>query len=611
MDPLTFLRAHPPFDRLGDAALRRIEDGLRIEYHARGSRLLTQGGPQSRSLSIVRKGVVHLERDGHLVQVIEEGEGFGFPSLISKGPPVASAVCAEDVLLYQVPEAIFHELMALPAWSEFFLLDLAERLRRSTAPAPLPLGRDLSLPARQVAREPIVRVGPDCTVGEAARRMRDSRASCAIVGGGGGSPGDEGAGILTDRDLRSKVLAEGRGPETRVGEVASRPLQALPADVSLFEALVFMLERRLHHVPLTDGDNIVGMITDMDVLRLSGRSPLGVLAGFAEGDGPKVVDGYGQEIRATVEQLAAGGLEAAKIGRIVARLNDGLCARLITAAERELGPPPSPYAFIVFGSEGRMEQALLTDQDNALIFSDEALANGGSGDGYFRALGERVVEGLVRAGVPPCPGGYMATRWCHPLSAFVERFRAYLATPSAEALLESSILFDFRRVHGTLDLEPLEALLRAAPDHPVFLMHLARTALSFEPPLSPLRRIQGGERGVDLKRGGLAPIVGLARLYALAAGSPARSTLARLAAAEEARTLSRQGAATLAEAFRFLLGLRLRAQLRAVSGGRPPDNFLQLDDLPPLERSHLKDTFLAIRELQQATALTFSTDRLG
>jgi CBS domain-containing protein len=415
------------------------------------------------------------------------------------------------------------------------------------------------------------------------------------------------AGILTDRDLRGRVLAEGRGPDTPVAEVMTQPVLSLPAESSRFEVLVFMLEHGVHHAPLTKGGEVIGLLSDTDLLRLQVKSPLSVLRTLERLDQPRALQGYAPEVAGMVELLSWGGLEATQIGRVVSRLNDALVGRLLRRAEGELGPPPTPYAWIVFGSEGRLEQALLTDQDNALVYRDA----GAEAERYFAALAERVVGDLIAAQFPPCRGGFMATHWRLPLDEWLRQFRGWVQAPQPRALIEAANFFDFRRVHGALELEPLQQVLAEAAHEQIFLAHLARAALGFAPPLGLFRHIRQEDGGVDLKKGGLIPIVSLARLHALECGSRARPPLERLEAAAAAGTLSRAGAATLAEAFRFLLRLRLRAQLQALRAGQPADNRVRLDELTSLERRHLKETFVALGEMQQATALRYAVERLG
>lgn len=597
MEPGEFLRRHPPFDRLAPGQMRDLEQDLEVVLLTRGAAALRRGGPRAEHLWIVRKGSVRLERDGQLVQVLEEGDAFGFPSLIGRAPPHVDAVAAEETLAYRLPAATFDRLMDVPSFSEFFLLDLTDRLKRAAEPAPQPFGADLARPARAlVTREP-VRIGADATVGEAARRMRDEGVSSVLVDG-------DPAGILTDRDLRARVLAEGLGPDARVDAVATRPLVTLDAAASMFEVLLFMLERRVHHAPLVEAGRVTGVLTDTDLLRAQVASPLALLKRISSADGARDLGHYADALAAMVDSMESGGLEAVQVARVVSRLNDALVVALLRTAEAELGPPPGPYAWIVFGSEGRAEQTLLTDQDNALVYAD------GAAQHYFERLATRVVDGLLAAKFPPCPGGFMASRWHHPLDRWLRLFRGWITEPSPQALLEASSFFDYRRVHGALDLAPLDAVVGGAARESRFLAFLAKTALGFEPPLGAFRQVRAEHGGVDLKRGGLMPIVGLARVAALEAGVAARPTLDRLAAAAAAGTLAPDAAATLAEAFRFLMRLRLRDQLRARREGRP-GGAARLEDLTALERAHLKDVFVAVRESQSALRLRYAVDRLG
>ncbi len=601
MEPLEFLQTHPPFDRLLPEERRWLEHGLEVVLLPRGETVLRRGGPQATHLHVVRKGSVRLERDGRLVQVLEEGDAFGFPSLIGRVSPHVDAIAAEDVLAYRIPADLFDRLMEhSPAFAEFFLLDLADRLRRASSWEALPAGAELARPARELATREPVTVPAGATVGEAARVMRDQGVSSVLVDGGA-------AGILTDRDLRARVLAENRGPATPVADVMSSPVATLDEGASLFDALLFMLERRVHHAPLARGGRVVGVLTDTDLLRAQVRSPIALLKRLAGFEAGRDLAGYRGEVEHVVESLFGAGLEAVQVGRVVSRLNDALVVALLRDAESALGPPPCAYAWLVCGSEGRMEQVWLTDQDNALAWADGDPAHAA----YFAALAQRVVDGLLAAGFPACPGGYMATRWGLPLAQWVARVRGWIARPDGPALLDASTLFDWRAVHGTLDLEPLAALQRSVAGERGFLAQLARTALAFEPPLSAFRQIREEHGGVDLKKGGLLPIVGLARVVALEAGSDARATIDRLAAAAAAGTLSREGASTLEEALRFLMRLRLRDQLLARRAGRPAGNAARLEGLTALERAHLKEVFVAVRELQQALRMRLGTERLG
>jgi len=356
-----------------------------------------------------------------------------------------------------------------------------------------------------------------------------------------------------------------------------------------------MVERGIHHLPLTEGDRVVGVVTHTDLLLNQAQSPLLLLRRIERLE----MERYSLEVASLVESLFQRGLGGVEIGRVVASLNDALIRRLVREAEAALGPPPAAYAFLVFGSEGRREQALLTDQDNALALEGEGH------EAYFRALAEHVVGGLIRAGIPECKGGYMATRWRKTLLEWQETFRRWMEAPEPQALLETQIFFDLRRVAGSLSLRPLEETILEGSRKGVFLYHLAQASLEFRPPLGLFGRVRTEEGFVDLKRHALAPIVALARLYALMAGSLAKGTVERFKVAAEAGTLSLEGAERLEEAFRFFFALRLKHQLRALEEGKEVSNRVLWSSLSPGERRKALEGFRAIAEMQESTANRF------
>jgi CBS domain-containing protein len=251
-----------------------------------------------------------------------------------------------------------------------------------------------------------------------------------------------------------------------------------------------------------------------------------------------------------------------------------------------------------------MEQALLTDQDNALVYADGAAADAA----WFQALAARVNEDLAAAGIPRCPGGYMAYRWTGPLSEWQARFEGWIREPTPQALVDSGVFLDYRRVAGGLDLSRLERARASAGESALFLRALASTALSFRPPAGLVLRLRGESSTVDLKVSGLAPIVLLARCYGLEAGTAERGTVARIEAAARAGLLAGSAAVVLAETYWFLLALRLRTQLAAVADGRPPSDAVALSSLSGVHRSRLKDAFREIRAWQDRAAVHFQTN---
>ncbi len=593
MVPIDFIRNCPPFDRLTESELQIVaQDAKRIEV-GKGTRLLARDGSPSRFMYLIESGTVSLSRDGEVRRLLEEGEIFGYSVLVRNESPAFDVVADEASVLYRVSDKVCQQLIQNADFAAFFLQGLAERLRNAAQQTAPPPERNLATPVKQIMSRDLLFVEPESTVQEAAQRMKKAHASSILVTA---TP----QGILTDRDLRNKVLAQGLGPEALVRDVMSAPLKTLDSDVPVYAALIHMLEEDLHHLPLVEEGELVGIVTHTDLIRHHARNPLYLLGWIENLEQVDAVGRYAQESMAMVESLFQGGLDAAQIGQIVSSLNDELVTRLLKLAEEKLGKPPTPYAWIVFGSEGRLEQMLLTDQDNALVYLEEV----SGAKEYFATLSETVINGLIHAGFPPCPGGYMATNWHQPLVEWQARFERWVRRPEPQALMEASIFFDFRAVHGTLSLEPLEEIITSAKHEHLFTGHLLRAAQEFVPPLTFFRRIRQDKQGaIDIKAGGIAPIVGLARACALAAGSRERSTLERLTIAAQSGTMSKQGADNLAEIFRFLLNIRLRYQLRSARRGEPLTNNIVVSDLTSLERRHLKEALLVIREMQDGITL--------
>lgn len=610
MDPLDFLAGHSPFSDLSDAGRRALGRGLEVLYARSGDRLLDRERPNAH-LYAVRKGAVRLELDGQLVDAIGPGEVFGLTSVLGGESPSLDAVAERDCLLYRIHRDVVRALFdGEPAFADFFLQSLGSRLRALADGAPVPLSGDLGVPVGDLVSRPPVTVDVAADVLTAARRMDKERVSSVLVverAAADGSPGRP-VGILTDRDLRGRVLAAGRGPETPVREVMSSPLETMDASLPTSEALIHLLRRGIHHLPVERDGVVVGVVAHTDLLRHQRHGPGALLKKIEKAPTAASLSGYAEDVASMVESLQRGGLEATEVGRLVAALNDALISRLLDLAQRDLGSAPCDFAWIVFGSEGRQEQSFLTDQDNALIYADDG---GEVAASYFPALARRAVDDLVTVGFPPCAGGFMATNWCDPRSVWIERFDQWIQRPEPEALMKAANFFDFRTVHGGLELAPLEEILERSGRQRLFIAHFARTAMEMRPPLGFLHRIREDAQGIDLKASVIMPVVGLARVFALEAGERAGSTLRRLLAAQRARIVSEEGYELLTEAFRFAFTLRLRTQLLQRRRGEEITNRIRLDDLTPAERRHLKEAFVAVHRMQSATAQRLAVDRLG
>ena len=600
-----FLARHEPFAGLPDEVLDALPRRLSVEYFRRGSRIIARGS-DNHHLYLLRSGAadVHDAQDA-LVERGEEGTSFGSITLTQGNPSTFSVTAIEDSLALLVPEDVFHRLCREhETFDAFFDAQRARRMRSALAELETSASGTAVLRTRVrdlVTRDPVA-VTTAATIREAAVTMADEGVSSLLV-----MEGDRLAGIVTDRDLRTRVLAADVDPARPVTEVMSADPATGSVDALAVEALLTMTGRGIHHLPLVDdGGRPVGVMTTTDLLRVEQSNPV-----FLAGDVAKQSDVAGvarvaQRLPRVVQLLVEQDATASDIGRAVTAVGDAVEQRLIALAEAELGPPPVPYAWVALGSRARLEQALAADQDHALVL-DDSVADADLP--WFEALAERVASGLEECGWRRCPGEVMATnpRWRMPLSAWQRAFSSWLDSASPEAVLSSAIFFDLRAVHGehALAARLHQHVVREAPHATRFLAHLARQAGSHEPPLGFFRGLvleKAGEHkdALDIKKGGVAAVVEIARVHALAVGSPAVSTRARIDAAQAGGALSGELAADLRDAFEYLGYVRLRHQAAQVRAGLAPDNFVAPAQLSSFEKRPLREAFGIVRFAQQA-----------
>lgn len=587
--PAAYIRALPPFDRLDARALERVIADLEVTYVPAGTRILQHGAPPSDHLHVVRKGTALVSRDGVALTSVDPGEWFGMTSIVNDRPVDVDVDAVEDLLVYRLPAALIRELARTPAFAPE-VRGLASRLRAATVDRAVGAPMAPTAPVTTLVTRPLVTVPAQADVGAIGRTMRDERVSSVVL------EGDPPA-IVTTRDLRDRVLAAGLGPEAPGERIASRPILAVDATTPVADARVTMLERAIHHLGVERDGQLIGVITTGDLLREEASSPSHVqreIATAGRGDGRQVRE----RVEATVGRLLGGGSSPLEVTRTVSMLTDVLQRRAIELAVEDLGPPPAPFAWLTLGSDGRREQTLLTDQDHALVHGEVDA----DGERWFAALAEDVTEQLTEAGLPRCPGGVMATNWRGTLAAWERRFEGWLGVPDVEALYRTSIFLDHRVVAGELTVEQLDEVVRAHRHDRVLLARMIAGAGRQRPPLGPLHRLRSTSEGeLDLKAGGINPIVALARVLAVEAGSSARATVDRLVAAAAAGTLSDDAAEELTEAFRFLQELRMRAHLAATVAGAPVTNRVDLGTLNPTRRRHLKEVLVAVARVQRAT----------
>lgn len=484
----------------------------------------------------------------------------------------------------------------------------------AVGPVPRPPDGTFSLlatPVGTLVRRPAVTVSPAMSVRVAAGLMSEQRVSSVLL-----VDAQALAGLVTDRDLRNRVLAPGIDSERPVSEIATLTPITIDSRAPAFEALLLMVRRNIHHLPVMDGQRIVGMITTTDLTEQQSTSAVYLVGDIHKQTSVPALALVSRRIKVLQQHLAAADASAYATGHIVTTITDALTTRLIQLAQAQFGPPPVDFVWVAAGSQARNEQTAMSDQDNCLVISDEFI-DAEHGD-YFRSLARFVCDGLDACGYMYCPGGMMAMTdtWCQPWRNWVSYFDHWLGKPDPKALLLTCVFFDMRAVYGRGDL--LDTLrrhvLKRTRGNTLFLAHMVGNALQHRPPVGlfgNITTIRGGDHAgtIDLKLSGTVPIVDLARVFALAGGVDAVNTSDRLERAAVSGEINNQSSRDLKDALEFLTRLRIAHQARQTASDRAPDNFLSLDELSSFERSHLKQAFTLVNGLQGMLGQRFQVGR--
>ena len=606
-----FLAAHPPYNALPARVLDDLPSRLHVRYFRRGSVILELGQPNN-SLFILRSGAVDIRRAGdELVERSESGTSFGTSSVLSRQPSQFRLVAIEDSLVLVMPgEVLFHLLATQPVVADFFGAGPPERMKRAVAEIRGDDSGRIILKTRiaDLLKRAPVTAAPSLSIQQAAQIMARERVSALVV-----AEADQIVGIMTDRDLRSKVVAAGLQGTLPIEQIMTRDPLTIPSSSLAFEAMLEMLGRNVHHLPVVDAGKLVGLVSSGDLMRLETANPVFLVGDIAKQTSAQRLAAITARVPRLVGQLVDQDASADEIHRLVTAISDATTRRLLQLAEAELGAPPVPYAWIVLGSQARHEHGLGSDQDHVLVLDDSVEP---AHDPYFAALAEQVTAGLELCGFPRCPGEVMATnpRWRQGLAAWKRDFHAWVLEPEATAVLHAQIFFDARAVDGRTELaDALRAdVLAITPNAQRFLGHLAAQAVERQPPIGFFRGFVLERHGehqatLDLKSGGVHAVIELARVYALANGVTAVNTLERLQAVAALGALGTESLADLTDAFEFISYVRLRHQARQYDQGLVPDNHIAPDSLTSLEKKHLRDAFGIVRRLQQGLAFRYQT----
>jgi CBS domain-containing protein len=597
-DVVGFLREHPPFDAVAHDDVERVAGVTEVEFFGAGDTIIEAGERPVEWLRVVRSGAVEIVHDGAVLDLLGEGELLGHASMLSGLPAGFTARAHEDTLCYRIPASAATGLLARPESVGYVARSLLARAELIAADhQPRALDQE---PVGTLLRAPPVICPPDTPVAEAARQMTAAGASAVVVALG------DSLGIVTDRDLRSRVIAAGMSPDQPVSEAMTAPAYTVGPDRLGGEVLLDMLDRGFRHFPVVAATGeILGVIDDADLVAAETRSSFHLRRAIARADSVADVVSASAQLQPTVFALYDARVPALNISAVFSVVADALTRRLLEIVMDEMGPPPAEFSWLALGSQARREAALSSDVDSAIVWFGDAPDD--EVRPYLQAMAERVVSALEECGFTRDQQRATAADalFIRSVHSWRRAVHAWLDDPTLEqALILVSVVVDSRPVWGLHAGTPVSEAFRPAPKKRALLRQLARFSLQSRPPTGFLRGLvveHGGEhRGrLDIKHGGILPIAGLARWAGMAAGVTSASTIERLRVAGEAGTLDRADARTLEDAYELVCGLRLEHQIQQARAGDTPDNFLDPEDLSPLTRSYLREAFRAVASVQK------------
>lgn len=615
-----FLKRFSPFSGMEPDALEYLAERVALAFHAKGSEILTPETGQPKYFHIVQRGKVQARQHGpasvtdYTMMTLGPGECFPIGALSAQRPSTNAYVAVEDSFVYQLPADDFLRLMQMsPAFHVFCTQYIASLLNQSRQQLQATFSQraaeqqTMTTPLGQLLKKAPVFVAPEATIRSACERMAEMRVGCIVVADAEHRP----VGILTQSDLLPRVVLPQIDLQRPIVEVMTHGPHAMPASASAYDAALEMATHGVRHLLVTDSDGkLAGVVSERDLFTLQRIGLQQVRASIEGAEDIESLQRASRDIRQLALNLIAQGVGAEQLTLFISALNDALTRRIIALAVAAHDIYGIRYAWLAFGSEGRHEQTLSSDQDNGLIYE---CPQGTDQDALKRrllAFAKDVNGNLAACGFPLCKGNIMASNpdLCLTLDEWKGRFGDWIREPDPQALLNATIFFDYRVLCGDERLgDQLRGWLnRVVKGNATFLRMMAANALDVPPPLARIRDFVVDDDGtVDLKKSGARLFVDVARIHALRTGIASSSTVQRLRQAGAKLGIQAEETAALIDGFHFIQLLRLRAQHLDTEHDAPGDNRIDPDELNELDRRILKEAFRQARKLQLRLKLDY------
>lgn len=616
---VAFLRRYPPFHEMDEDsdALQYAAEHMRLGYYPNGEAILAPEHGKPDYFYVVQRGLVQVAafnpNDGSARRYLTLGPGecFSIGALLEQRPVTSAYVAVADTFCYQLPAAAFTELRhRSPRFQDFATSYLASLLRDSRkllkmqSVSTASEQQAMSRPLRSMLRRTPLTCGTDTSIHNALRAMHEENVGSIVIVTGEGAP----AGIFTRHDALDRVALMKIETERPISDVMTLAPRLISADASAYDAALEMAAHGVRHLPVVEEGRVIGVVAEHDLFTLQRVSMRQIHREIHDAQDQAALVQAAADIRKLASNMLHQGFAAEQLIQIISALNDALTRRILELECARHAISDIEWCWLAFGSEGRLEQTLASDQDNGIIFR---VPEGASADDLRQRLlpyAQAVNHTLDACGYPLCVGDIMAgnAQWCLSLVEWGQQFARWIRDPDPRALVNATIFFDFRALYGVGDLADTlrRHLFELTRDNERFFRMLAQQALEIDPPLGMVRDFVLADNGphagtIDLKRRGARLFVDAARVIGLSTGVAHTSTAARVRIGGARIKVPQAECDAVVEAFYFIQLLRLRG------GTSESANHLDPATLNEVDRRILKECFRQVRRMQTRVRLDY------
>jgi CBS domain-containing protein len=626
-----FLKNYPPFNILEKGQLELLSSKVLVQHFEENQFVFKQNDDPHQNFYVVKEGAIglyrHLDEDEILVDICDEGDVFGLRPIVQNDHYRMDARANSETIVYAISVELLKEFIASnDKISKYIIASFSTNLKSPHDPNKGELfANEESLQNKETTYSDIQKAkfstnpltcSATSTIQEAAKLMASKKVGSIII-----EQNNHPIGIITDKDLRIKVATGNTSITQLVSEIMSAPVITVTTEITVAEAQIAMVKNQITHLCITENGSvnspIVGIMSEHDIVVQHGNNPSVLIKELKRASVTSDLKYIREKASFLLNRYMEQHVPIAFIGHIMAEINDLITQKAIEISLKEMASePPVPFAFLSLGSQGRKEQLLITDQDNALIYADVSEAEKESTKSYFISLSTKITTKLNEVGYEFCPADMMASnpKWCLSATEWNTQFHKWISTPTEDAIMMCTIFFDFEYVYGDQNLVATlgESVYKSIKSHEVFLNFLGRNALLNPPPLSFFKQFVVEHNGdhknqFDLKSRALMPLIDGARLLVFSHHIQGKNnTIERLDTLAEIEPENKDVFNGCSDAFRVLSRFRTTQGIQHQDSGR----YIDLKNLGKTERLKLKASFKSIKALQDLIRMRFNLSQM-